>query len=278
MPWELTGDVEVYAERAWPLLCRDPAANTVALTVIEDLRRGRRFDGPSTFGWLEDGGGVQGAVSLNPPYELQLAQAPIGSLPALADALRVRGIAVPGVNGDPELVHAFADAWTAGTDLPQRVAMRQWLYRLGTLVPPDPTPPGRARPARDDEAAALVAFLLAFQDEAGAHGTDPHAWVPATMADGRLWVWEDADGALATLAGRSPTAARVARIAPVYTPPEHRRRGYGAAVTAACAADALARDADHVVLHTDRSNPTANGVYRRIGFDVIAERDLIRFD
>jgi predicted GNAT family acetyltransferase len=67
-------------------------------------------------------------------------------------------------------------------------------------------------------------------------------------------------------------------VAPVYTPPEHRRRGYGAAVTAACAADALARDADHVVLFTDRTNATSNSVYQRIGFERIAERDVIRFD
>jgi predicted GNAT family acetyltransferase len=98
------------------------------------------------------------------------------------------------------------------------------------------------------------------------------------MAAGRLWMWEDEDGRTAAMAGRTATSAGVARIAPVYTPPEHRRRGYGAAVTAACTADALARDADHVVLFTDRSNATSNSVYRRIGFRPIAEREVVHFD
>ncbi|HZA18637.1 MAG TPA: hypothetical protein VE645_17425 [Pseudonocardiaceae bacterium] len=33
-PWEITDDVEVYAERVWPLLAARPAENTIALTVI----------------------------------------------------------------------------------------------------------------------------------------------------------------------------------------------------------------------------------------------------
>ena len=44
----------------------------------------------------------------------------------------------------------------------------------------------------------------------------------------RLWLWEDEAGEPVALAARTATAAGVARIAPVYTPPEHRRRGYGA--------------------------------------------------
>ena len=98
------------------------------------------------------------------------------------------------------------------------------------------------------------------------------------MAGGRLWMWEDEHGEVGAMAGRTATSAGVARIAPVYTPPAHRRRGFGAGVTAACTADALARDADRVVLFADRANATSNSVYRRIGFRPIAERDVIRFD
>jgi ribosomal protein S18 acetylase RimI-like enzyme len=230
------------------------------------------------FGWLEEGHGVTGAVSLTPPFELLLSVVPDGAVEALAAALREQGTSVPGVNGDPGLVTRFAAAWTQGTALPSRTSMRQWLYALGTLAPPDPPPPGRARPAAPEESELAVAFIDAFEAEAGAHGTDAAEWVRATLPDGRLWIWEDADGRVAAMAGRTPTAAGVGRVAPVYTPPEQRRRGYGAAVTAACAADALARGADHVVLFTDRANPTSNSVYQRIGFERIAERDVIRFD
>jgi GNAT superfamily N-acetyltransferase len=277
VPWRFTDELEVYAGKAWDLLTRDPAQQTVALSVIESTRAGRTWGDAPLFGVYEDGGGVTGAVSLTPPFELLLCVVPADAVEDLAAALREHGADVPGVNGEPELVRRFAAAWTDGTGLPSRVGMRQWLYALGALAPPDPAPAGRARPATPDETGLAIGFIDAFQAEAGAHGTDAGEYVRTTMAAGRLWMWEDEDGRTAAMAGRTATSAGVARIAPVYTPPEHRRRGYGAAVTAACTADALARDADHVVLFTDRTNATSNSVYRRIGFEPIGERDVIRF-
>ena len=52
----------------------------------------------------------------------------------------------------------------------------------------------------------------------------------------RVWLWEDEALFVVALAGRTPCTERVGRIAPVYTVPAHRRRGYGAAVAAACTA------------------------------------------
>ncbi|MEV4678910.1 GNAT family N-acetyltransferase, partial [Actinomadura sp. NPDC049382] len=69
----------------------------------------------------------------------------------------------------------------------------------------------------------------------------------------------------------------VARIAPVYTPDEHRRRGYGAAVTAAATRAALDVGAEDVVLFTDLANPTSNGVYRRIGYRPVEDRVVLSF-
>jgi predicted GNAT family acetyltransferase len=97
------------------------------------------------------------------------------------------------------------------------------------------------------------------------------------MDDRRLWLWEDGAGVVASLAARTSAVAGVSRIAPVYTPPEHRRHGYGTAVTAACTADALARDAERVVLYTDLADPSANAMYQRIGFRPIGGRRVVQF-
>jgi len=81
------------------------------------------------------------------------------------------------------------------------------------------------------------------------------------------------------VAGRNVTVAGVSRVGPVYTPPEHRRQGYAAGVTAACTQHALDTDADQVILFTDVSNPTSNGVYRRLGYRPVEEdRLILRFD
>ena len=67
---------------------------------------------------------------------------------------------------------------------------------------------------------------------------------------------------MACYKSRTPTGIRVG---PVYTPPEHRRRGYAGAVTAAVSQVMLDRGRAFVCLYTDAANPTSNHVYESIG-------------
>ena len=87
----------------------------------------------------------------------------------------------------------------------------------------------------------------------------------ATYRIGRNYLWTD-DHAPVAMAAHSAPAAGVARVGPVYTPAPMRRHGFGAAVTAATTEAALSAGAAHVVLYTDLSNPTSNGIYQAIGY------------
>jgi GNAT superfamily N-acetyltransferase len=279
VPWTLSADADEYAERVWDLLATDPARNTVALTVLEMARRGHRWSpDPMLFGWYEDGDGVAGAVFHTPPFELGLGVLPEEAAESLVDALRGQGHRVPGVNGAAEEAERFAAAWSAATGERAEGQRGLCLHELGTLDPPDPAPPGRPRAAEVDDAELAVTWYEAFRAETEAPGGgDAAAMVRERLADRRLWIWEDAAGEPAALAGRTAASVGVARVAPVYTPPEHRRRGYGAAVTAACTADALDRGDERVVLFTDMANPTANAIYRRIGFKPVGEQRVVAF-
>jgi GNAT superfamily N-acetyltransferase len=279
VPWTLSHDLEAFADHVWEPLAGGPAEQTVALSIIASLRAGQRWsDVAPVFGWYAEAGDVRGAVCMTPPFELVLAAVPDDTVAALVRTLRDEGVAVPGVNGAVPTVERFAQAWLEGTDLRPRTTFEQRLYALGTLRMPEPPPPGRGRPGVEGEVALAASWLRAFQEEAGVHSTDVETAARTGIADGRLWLWEDEGGATVSLAGRTPAAAGVSRIAPVYTPPEARRRGYGAAVTAACTADALARGVDHVVLFTDLANPTSNSVYQRIGFQPLSDRRVVRFE
>lgn len=278
MPWRLTGDVEAYAERTRDLLAASPAENTIALTVMEAVRRGHRWsDDPMRFGWFEDGAEVRGAVSITPPYELLLAVVPEDTTGDLVAALRAEHPGLPGVNGDEASVERFVAAWAAGTEIASTTALGLQLYELGTLVPPEPLPPGRGRVAGEGDLELCVRWLAAFGTETGSQSPEPEAMTRARIEDARVWLWEDETGAPVCLASRTPATAGVARVAPVYTPPEHRRRGYGAAVTAACTAGALERGAERVVLFTDLANPTTNAIYQRIGFRPLSRHRVVRF-
>jgi predicted GNAT family acetyltransferase len=276
VPWTLTGDFEAYAERTEALLTSSPAEHTVSLTVIETVRAGRRWsDEPMLFGWYEEAGEVRGAVFRTPPFEWLLAVVPEEATADLVAVLRSANADVPGVNGDVAGVDRFAAAWTAATGQRATTTLALDLYELGTLRHPDPPPAGRARPAEEADLDVAIRFYTGFQDEVPTPSTDVLPLVRERMDDRRLWLWEDGAGVVASLAARTAAVAGVSRIAPVYTPPEHRRHGYATAVTAACTADALARDAERVVLYTDLADRSANAMYQRIGFRPIGGRRVV---
>ena len=248
MVWLFTDDVAAYARHATELLAGDPARNTVALTVLEVVRAGRRWSpDPMLFGWSESGGHVSGAVCMTPPYELLLAAVELSDVVPLVDALLELDVTIPGVNGETSVATAFTAAWTPRRGVRSAISRHERLYRLDVLIPPR-TVVGRPRVAVPADTAVAVDWFSRFQVEAGARPVDVGPAVDDRIDGGRLWLWEDADGWVVSMAGRAATAVGVARVGPVFTPVGQRRRGYGAAVTAACTADALTRGAHAVVL------------------------------
>jgi RimJ/RimL family protein N-acetyltransferase len=267
VPWRFSDDVEPYAEAVLPLLRRDPAAYTVGLTVIDRLVAGDRFsDEPMLFGWREDG---SGAISWTPPYDLLLSVVPDAD--ELAAELRALGADLPGITGDVETIERFAAAW--GEE--HHVHLQLRLFVLGELRPPDPPPTGAARLGAPADLTLATSWFEAFSDELGLPDR-PGARTQRSIHDGMLWLWDTGAEPVA-MALRTPAAGGVSRVVGVYTPPEHRGRRYGGAVTAACAAAALAAEAERVVLFTDAENPAPNKVYERIGFRPVADHQVVRF-
>ena len=174
--------------------------------------------------------------------------------------------------------HRFAAAWTRLTGISAHVSTEERLYRLGRLTPTAPQPPGQLRRADTRDRELLVGWLLAFSTEA--HTTTPsnvaHV-VDDRISYGGVMLWEVA-GSPVALAGCSRPTAGVARIGPVYTPVNHRKRGYGSAITAAASQAALDEGAAEIVLFTDLANPTSNAIYQRLGFEPLSDRLAISFD
>jgi len=277
MYWRFTDDPDRYARHVLDLLSARPDANTVPLTVLDTVRSGQRFsDAPALFGWFEDGGAVTGAVSMTPPYGLLLAELPPGSEASLVSKLLERGAEVPDVMGTVDAAGRFACGWTAGTGLAADVVMRHRLYTLDSLRPPAPPPAGRAQLAVLADLDLVMKWALRFQLEAEASAATPQRELYRRRVElGLLWLWRDGSGEPVSMAGRTVTVAGVSRVGPVYTPPPFRRRGYAAALTAACSQDALDRGAHQVVLFTDLANATSNAIYQQIGYRPLADRVTI---
>ncbi len=281
MTWTLTPDLENYLATAGDFLRSDPVRNTIPLTVAQTLRiRGPRAFGEIAplFGWWRGPDGeITAALLHTPPYPVLLTGLPEGSAGPLTELLVARGRQVRGVNSDEHNATAFAAVWSGLTGAGAEEFLRTRLYWLGQLQPPEPPPPGAARLATAADRDLLRRWLAAFSEEiADDVGRGGDELIDDRLSHGGLTLWVS-DGTAVSLAGINRQVAGTVRVGPVYTPPEYRRLGYGAAVTAAVSRAALDAGAENVVLFTDLANPTSNALYRRIGFGPVEERVVLHF-
>jgi GNAT superfamily N-acetyltransferase len=284
MAWTLTGSRDAYIAAAGEFLRSRPVQHTIQLGVLESLRvRGASaFGDPAPlFGWWRSAGGeVTAALLHTPPYPVLLTRLPEHSSKVLAgtlaEALAARGRHLPGVNAEQGDAGAFAAAWSALTGSGWREFRRSRLFRLDRLWPPEPSPRGVARVATTADRDLLESWLSAFADELADFGGQSPGDLDDRLGYGGLTLWE-AGGAAVSMAGARRKAAGVVRLGPVYTPPEHRGHGYGGAVTAAVSQAALDACTAHVVLFTDLANPTSNALYRRLGYQPVEDRVVLRF-
>ena len=145
------------------------------------------------------------------------------------------------------------------------------MHVLDQVSDPEHRPPGALRLATPAEVDLLGAWEKAFSIEAGV-GTGEEAMraVEARIERDAQFVWEDEHPR--SMLALSPAIAETVRIGPVYTPPEHRRRGYASSAVACAARGALADGARRCMLFTDLANPTSNKIYASIGFRRLPHR------
>ena len=170
-----------------------------------------------------------------------------------------------GVVGAPPGCEAFARTWLelTGRDHTLRVRLRQHTL---TEVNEVPSAPGAPRIATEVDTEWLIERQNAFIAEVGI--PDPPArvreYLPQRVVRGDFRIWED--GARVACAGFNDAAPDFARIAPVYTLPECRGRGYATALVAELSRELLARGKRRLFLTTDVANPISNAIYARIGY------------
>jgi GNAT superfamily N-acetyltransferase len=291
---ELTTDPAVFLAAAEDQLAADPVVTTVVATVTSRYRDRRvageppPTDRPEWWAVVRDAtetiAGLAMRTARTPPHPMFVLPMADGAALALARAVHARGESVGGLNGSLPAAEICAGELARLQDDRVEVAQHTRLFELGELVPPVGVPGGLRQATVDDLDLAKDwvdrfmhdADLQAGRDPA-AHGReeiDPEDLL-RKIEHGVYWFWLDDAGERVHLTGANPPAFGVARIGPVYTPPEQRRKGYAGAAVAQVSQlflDAGAR----VCLYTDQANPTSNGIYQAIGYRPVVDQANLR--
>ncbi|MEU3994531.1 GNAT family N-acetyltransferase [Streptomyces fungicidicus] len=280
--WYLTEDVDDFLARAEGFLRSRPGAHVMQSTWAERVRtRGAGAFGAEAprFGVLERAGEVQATFYRLPPRALGLSPLTPEQAGSLAARLAALGHSLSRVSADHGTATAFAEAWQECTGAtPKLRDTRLRLYRLGTLIPPEPLPAGRGRELGEQDLEQAMFWCGEFAAAVGEDVTlDAGTWAGSRYADKRYTLWETSDGTPVSVAGRNPLIGGQVQVDVVYTPAPLRGRGYAAAVTAEVSRAALEAGAEEVVLFADRSNPASNALYQRLGYRTLTDWSVYDF-
>jgi predicted GNAT family acetyltransferase len=178
-------------------------------------------------------------------------------------AERTRDLDYQSVVGPDQTALWFAEhAATFGIQfndpIPQRV------YSIRT-APHHPQVPGSARPATSDDLDLMYAWICEFVQAATNDAAPNKQQVSQIIASNRHMLWV-VNGVPVSMAAINRRLQNTAAIGSVYTPPEHRQKGYAGAVTAAIVDRIYSEGKTSACLYTDLRNPYSNRCYIKIGF------------
>ncbi|NUT36673.1 MAG: GNAT family N-acetyltransferase [Hamadaea sp.] len=287
MRLEFHTDPAEFLAEAGDHLAADPVINTVVATLAQRLsaEQAAGIAQPDRNWWLvvRDGDGtVVGAGMRTAPFEPYppfLLPMPDEAAVALARVLHERGEDLLAVNGALPAVDICAAETARLRGGRAEVGRHSRVFELGTLVEPKPVPGGLLQ-ATEDDVDLVQAWLEAFAVDAdeqagrprgsGADEVPPREELVRKIAGGRIWFWADDDGQKVNLTAAGPPAYGVARVGPVYTPPEQRGRGWASSAVAEVSRRILAEGA-RACLFTDQANPTSNKIYAALGYRPVVD-------
>lgn len=184
----------------------------------------------------------------------------------LARYLRESNTEIKGVTARGDLSQAFREAY--GGTFRTRTAMDIMVLRQ--LQSP-PAVPGRVRKATLEDLPLVLGWLCAFSWEVLHEETtlekQREVFGPR-VESGKTYLFETPEGAVVSMATVCRDLPHGACINAVYTPPQHRGRGYCQNTVAAACREKLAQGKQYCTLFVDKKNPISNRVYEKLGFRV----------
>lgn len=272
--------VETFYNRVAPFLLQREAEHNLILGICANLMRyPERIKQQPYLATVEQEGRVVAAALMTPPNNLVLSHTDVpDTLSLFASDLQVEYGTLPAVVASTPFGKAFAEEWHRLSGQPYDLHRAERIYKL-EKVNPVGNVPGHFRKAEASDRDLLIRWFVTFNKEAlGETGRGDTESVVDRFLNSEtqgVYLWED--GQTVSMAGHNrPTPNGVCVVA-VYTPPEHRKKGYASACVAALSQTLLSSGRQYCFLYTDLANPTSNRIYEAIGYNPVCDAEMYRF-
>jgi predicted GNAT family acetyltransferase len=222
---------------------------------------------------------VVGVAIMTPPRRIILSKIDTEVRVAMRQLVHhLRGInkRIPGVVGPAAEAQAFSDCWREETlSVSARVAMRMRVFEA-RKVADVPLSPGELRFARIGDHPLTTQWIVTLLETTGepVDLNSVKSRAGQLINDQQLYIWyHDEPVSIASVS--RPTRNGIT-INTVYTPPEHRNKGYATSCVWSLTEQMLTDRYSFCSLYTDLSNPTSNNIYSKIGYVPVG--DALVFD
>lgn len=186
-------------------------------------------------------------------------------------------ISIPSVVALRETAFLFAKEWQLITGYSYEIQMDQRIYTC-TEVKDTKLSPGIFRAAEFRDIPLLGQWIYEFSAELMEGMSIDQAIKMAKNAteNSAIYVWID-EGEPVSMAQQTRPSLHGAVVNLVYTPLEHRNKGYASSCVATLTRNMLRGPYQFTSLYTDLSNPVSNRIYMNIGYEPKADSVVLVF-
>ncbi|WP_099159330.1 GNAT family N-acetyltransferase [Virgibacillus ndiopensis] len=277
----LVSQPEVFAEKVEALLLKKEACNNLMLGLLNRLLDREQTTAEYYLGYVENNNEVIFAFMRTSPNNWILADVDYlvdNVVKAVANFIFKKNLEVPGIVGPTRFAKSFVEEWTQLTNRNAGVHMEQLIYQLDH-VNNVPISDGNLVEATMFHHSLLTQWLVQFGSEANETISESKAVQIATdfINNRSVYLWE-VNGVPVSMVNRSRKTKHGATLNAVFTPDEHKRKGYATSSVAALSRKLLDSGFQFCSLYTDQANPTSNSIYKKIGYYVVGDSIVYMFN
>ena len=194
---------------------------------------------------------------------------------ALVDYYQEKNIAISGVVGQEFYAQSFAEFYNKTI-----ISTKSMIVHQLTKVNELPISTGFLEKANSNDIDLVSDWSLNFQDDAQLFPKQSREQflqsVSRRISLGKIFKWVD-NKEVVSIAALVRQTKNIGIIGLVYTPNQLRGKGYATSCVKKLSEYILNNGFNYCGLFTDKSNPTSNHIYKKIGYEIITEFSDIEF-